>query len=173
MTWKLYAVVSAGAFVATYLVSSPPQDRVRPTSSPAPATAHQRAVGSDIEQLADRLEMRRRIDANYRTPGRDPFRFQARPAKPPAFVPAPIAVVAAPPPAPVPALPLLTLSGVATDMVDGQPRRSAILSAPTGVLIVRAGESVAGLYKVLSIDAESVDLEATADGSHRTLRLGR
>ena len=27
MTWKLYAVVSAGAFVATYLMSSPPNDR--------------------------------------------------------------------------------------------------------------------------------------------------
>lgn len=172
MTWKLYAVVSAGAFVATYLVSSPVQDPVRPMSSPAPASARQLAIGSDIEQLADRLEMRRRADANYRAPGRDPFRFQTRPSKPPAFVPAPVAVVAAPPP-PVPALPLLTLSGVATDMVDGQPRRSAILSAPTGVLIVGAGESVAGLYKVISIDAESVELEATADGSHRTLRLGR
>jgi hypothetical protein len=67
----------------------------------------------------------------------------------------------------------LTLSGIATDMVDGEPRRSAILSAPTGVLIVREGESVAGLYKVMAIGDESVELEAAADGSHRTLSLGR
>ena len=58
-------------------------------------------------------------------------------------------------------------------MVGGEPQRSAVLSAPAGVLIVREGESVAGLYKVVSISDESVELEATADGSHRTLRLGR
>jgi hypothetical protein len=46
-----------------------------------------------------------------------------------------------------------------------------VLSAPAGVLIVREGESVGGLYKVVSIGEESVELEATADGARRTLRL--
>ena len=65
----------------------------------------------------------------------------------------------------------MSLSGVATDMVDGSPRRAAVLSVPAGVMIVREGESVGGLYKVVSIGEESVELEAVADGSHRTLRL--
>jgi hypothetical protein len=173
MTWKLYAVVSAGAFVATYLMSSPVTDQARSTSSAAPASARQLAAESDIQQLADKLEMRRQTDVSYRTPGRDPFRFQSRPLRPPVVSAAPPAFVAAPAPAPAPVLPLLTLSGIATDMVDGQPRRSAVLSAPAGVLIVREGESVAGLYTVVSISDESVELEAAADGSRRTLRLGR
>lgn len=170
MTWKLYAVVSAGAFVATYLVSAPPHDPARSPSSAAPSSARQSAVGSDIEQLADRLQ-RQRTAVTYRTPGRDPFRFQPRPVRPPVVSPAPIPPAEAPAPAPV--LPLVTLSGIATDLVGGEPHRSAVLSAPAGVLIVREGESVAGLYKVVSISDESVELEATADGSHRTLRLGR
>ena len=170
MTWKLYAVVSAGAFVATYLMSSPPNDRARSTTSAAPAAARQSAAGSDIERLADRLQ-RQRTAVNYRTPERDPFRFQPRPVRPPVVSLAPIPLAETPAPAPV--LPLLTLSGIATDVVGGEPQRSAVLSAPAGVLIVRAGESVAGLYTVVSISDESVELEATADGSRRTLRLGR
>jgi hypothetical protein len=171
MTWKLYAVVSAGAFVATYLMSSPPNDRARPISSAAPASARQSAAESDIEQLADKLQTRREADVSYRAPGRDPFQFQARPTRSPVVSPAPIAVVEAP--RPVPVLPPLTLSGIASDKVDGELQRAAVLSAPAGVLIVRQGESVAGLYTVVSIGDESVELEATADGSRRTLRLGR
>lgn len=170
MTWKLYAVVSAGAFVATYLVSSPAKDVAR-ASSPPRSAAQKPAPESDIEQLAERLHVRLRTEENYRTPGRDLFRFQSRPVTQPVVRPTPPAFVPAPVAAPAPVLPTLSLSGVATDTVDGSPRRSAILSAPAGVLIVREGESVGGLYKVLSIGEESVELEAVADGSHRTLRL--
>jgi hypothetical protein len=46
-----------------------------------------------------------------------------------------------------------------------------VLSTPAGVLIVREGESVAGLYTVVKIDEESIELEATADASRRTLRF--
>jgi hypothetical protein len=169
MTWKLYAVVSAGAFVATYLMSSPAKDLARSTPSKAPVSARQTAAGSDIQELAEKLHRRLRADTNYRTPGRDPFRFESRPARPPVVSRAPSAPVDLPPPPPV--LPPLTLSGIATDMVGGAPERSAVLSAPAGVFIVREGESVAGLYKVVSIGDESVELEATADGSHRTLRF--
>ena len=170
MTWKLYAVVSAGAFVATYLVSSPVTEKARATPAAAPASARQSAAGSDIVELADKLQRRQRTAVNYRTPGRDPFRFQPRAVRPPVVIAAPAVVEA---PAPPPPLPLLTLSGIATDMVGGQPQRSAVLSSPVGVAIVREGESVAGLYTVVSIGDESVELESTADRSRRTLRLGR
>jgi hypothetical protein len=170
MTWKLYAVVSAGAFVATYLMSSPATNQTR-SSSPASTSARQSAADSDIEKLADRLQRRVRTTVDSRTSGRDPFRFQSRPATPPVVNAAPPAFVAAPALPPAPPLPLLTLSGIATDMIDGQPKRSAVLSSPAGVLIVRVGEPVAGLYTVVSIEDESVELESTADNSRRTLRL--
>jgi hypothetical protein len=170
MTWKLYAAVSAGAFVATYLMSSPTKDLARTAALASPQSSQKDLAGSDIEQLAERLHVRLRAEESYRTPGRDLFRFQPKPVSRPVVVPKP-ALVEAPAFVPAPVLPALSLSGIATDVVDGTPRRAAVLSAPAGVLIVREGESVAGLYNVLSIGEDSVELEATADGSRRTLRL--
>jgi hypothetical protein len=68
-------------------------------------------------------------------------------------------------------LPVLSLSGVASDIVDGKPQRSAVVSLPNGVVIVHEGESVAGLYTVVAIGEDSIDLESTGDHSRRTLRL--
>jgi hypothetical protein len=171
MTWKLYAVVSAGAFAATYLMSSPKTEPAQTKASDSQArSARQRAAETEIEALADSLHVRLHSEAVYRTPSRDPFRFQSRVQKPPAFVPPSKVLESAPTPA-VPALPVLRLSGIASDVVDGKPQRSAVLSVPAGVLIVREGESVVGLYTVVAIGEESIELEATADGSRRTLSL--
>jgi hypothetical protein len=170
MTWKLYAVVSAGAFVATYLVSGPKTEIAQSTPpaattrSPSPSPA-----ASEIEALADSLHVGLHSDAAFKKPGRDPFHFQTRAQQPPAFVPPPAVVANLPPPPPP--LPVLSLSGIATDVVDGKPRRSAVISLPAGVLIVREGESVAGLYTVVAISEDAIELAALADGSHRTLRL--
>ena len=65
---------------------------------------------------------------------------------------------------------MVNLTGVASDVVDGKPQRAPVISMPAGVLIVREGESIAGLYNVVAIGEDSVDLEST-DGSRRTLRL--
>ena len=171
MTWKLYALVSAGAFLATYLVSSPKTELAHANASAsAPRSASQVAAESEIEALADSLRVRLRTESVLRAPTRDPFRFQTRVIqKAPASVPPPAVVENLPPP--LPPQPVLSLSGVATDVVDDMPRRSAVLSAPAGVLIVREGESVAGLYTVVAIGDDSIELEATADGTRRTLRL--
>jgi len=174
MTWKLSAVVSAAAFIATYLVSLPGTDVAVPAApqTPAPASRPGPAVETEIEALANSLRVRSRPEADYRTPSRDPFRFQARSEqKPPAYVPPPSAAELPPPP-PAPPLPVLKLSGVATDVVDGQMSRAAVISLPAGVLIVREGDSVAGLYTVIAIGEDSIELESTADQSRRTLRLG-
>lgn len=171
MTWKLYAVVSAGAFAATYLVSSPKSDLAHANAAAATSrTARQIAAETEIEALAASLHVRLRTDTVLRAPTRDPFQFQTRVIpKPPASTLPPAVVENLPPPSPP--LPVLSLSGVASDVVDGKPLRSAVLSVPAGVLIVREGESVAGLYTVVAIDENSIELEATADGSRRTLRL--
>jgi hypothetical protein len=171
MTWKLYAVVSAGAFVATYLMSSPkPEVATARASAEAPKSSRQRAAETEIEALANSLHVRLKSDAVFRTPGRDPFRFHARVQKPPAFVPPPTVAQTAPAPV-APVLPVLSLTGVASDVVDGKPQRSAVVSLPNGVLIVREGESVAGLYTVVAIAEDSIELESTADNTRRTLRL--
>ena len=171
MTWKLYAIVSAGAFVATYLMSTPKTElAITRPSAVAPKTARELAAETEIEALADSLHVSLKSEAVYRTPGRDLFRFQVPVQKPPAFVPPPAVVASAPVPVPPP-LPVLSLSGVASDVVDGKPQRSAVVSLPNGVLIVREGESVAGLYTVMAIGEDSIELESTADGTRRTLRL--
>jgi hypothetical protein len=171
MTWKLYAVVSAGAFAATYLMSSP---KTELATKAAPAATkeslRQRAAETEIEALANSLHVHRKSEAVLRAPGRDPFQFQARVQKPPAFVPPPAIVQSAPPP-PAPVLPVLSLTGIASDVVDGNAVRSAVVSLPAGVLIVREGESVAGLYTVVAIGEDSIELESTGDNSRRTLRL--
>jgi hypothetical protein len=170
MTWKLYAVVSAGAFVATYLMSSPGTEVSAPAASASTRASRQSvAAETEIEALADSLRVRLNTESVYPAPGRDPFRFQTRiTQQPPAFVPPPAVVQSAPLPPP---LPVLSLSGVATDVVDGTPRRSAVISLPAGVLIVREGESVAGLYTVVAIGEDAIELESTADNTRRTLRL--
>jgi hypothetical protein len=170
MTWKLYAVVSAGAFVATYLVSAPKTELAQSPAAAATARSPRpSAAASEIEALADSLHVGLHSDAVFRPPARDPFHFQTRVQRPPAFVPPPAVVANVPPPAPP--LPVLSLSGIATDVVNGKPQRSAVISLPAGVLIVREGESVAGLYTVVDISENTIELQATADGSHRTLRL--
>jgi hypothetical protein len=171
MSWKLYVVVSsAGAFVATYLMSPSSEVVSRPSAPTAAQSARERAAITEIEALADSLRQMNR-ETTYHTPGRDLFHFQSRVQQPPAFVPPP-AALPPPPPLPPPG-PMLNLSGIASDVVDGKSMRSAVVSLPAGVVIVREGESLAGLYKVVAIGEESIDLESTTDGSRRTLRLGR
>jgi hypothetical protein len=172
MTWKLYALVSAGAFVATYLVSGPGAltqlTHVRPQSPAAAAKAAPAGdVESNIQELADRLESHVRGEVAYRAPTRNPFAFGEPP--PPAHrqVIAPKVVETLPPPVPV--APSVTLSGIAEDRVNGVLQRTAIFSSPTGVALAREGETVGGSYRVVSIDHDVVTLETVSDGS--TLRL--
>jgi hypothetical protein len=168
MTWRLYALVSGGAFLATYLLSTP-ATAPRANQSAAPQPSVRRTPDEvGIEELAARLQARVSAQASYREPGRDPFHFVAPQArevnspKPQAqAVEAPVVRV----------LPVITLAGIATDQIDGVEQRTAVLSTPAGILMVREGESVAGLYVVVKIDEESIELEATADASRRTLRF--
>ena len=176
MTWKLYALVSAGAFVATYLVSGPGAlTHVRPQVSTA--TAAKKAtqttnVESEIQELADRLESHVHADAAYRQPTRNPFAFGEPPRVPTRQVIAP-KVVEAPPPPPLPVAPPIKLTGVAEDRVNGVLQRTAIFSSPTGVSLAREGEIVGGNYRVVSIDRDVVTLEAVGDGSPLRLSLAK
>src|SRR5688572_11405306 len=99
MTWKLYAIVSAGAFVATYLMSSSKtENATTKASAEAPKSSRQRAAETEIEALAASLHVRLNSDAVFRTPGRDLFRFETRVQKAPAFVSPPAVAQSGPVP---------------------------------------------------------------------------
>ena len=172
MTWKAYTAVSGATVLAGWLVSAPPSN-APDTSAPARSqpTSRQATLPSDIEREAMRLQARVRREAEYAQPQRNLFRFgAARPIAgrqadvPEAASPADTFVPAVPPPPPV------SLSGIAEDQVDLRVERTAILSSPVGVLLVKEGDQVLGQYRVSRIESEAVELVKLADGT--TLRLG-
>jgi hypothetical protein len=173
MTWKLYAVLSGGAFVATYLFSGPSAMRpvqVEPVTVRKAPVRQVSTAEIEIEELANRLEARVHSDATYRPPTRNPFEFGARHVEPKQVIaPKPVDI----PPAPI-ALPPppIRLSGVATDHVDGTLHLTAIVSTPNGVVLLREGDTVVG-YRVVTITETSVTLASAADNSPLTLTLSR
>ena len=171
MSWKSYAAVSGATVLAGWLASAPPSnapDRAAPAVR-LPATRDVRSP--NIEREAERLQARVQREVEYTQPQRNPFRFGvARPevnrgGDLPDPTPAP-----APPPVVVPIVepPPVTLSGIAEDQKGQQMERTAILSSPSGVLLVREGDPVMGEYRVARIESEAVEL-VKSDGT--TLRL--
>jgi hypothetical protein len=99
---------------------------------------------------------------------RDLFRFAtAAPRKTPA---APIVLpVSAEPPVPAP--PAFRLIGVAEDTAAGNPVRTAIISAPGQLYVVREGERIASRYGVARISPDVVELVDTANSTELRLAL--
>lgn len=171
MNWKSTAVAStATTLLATWFgwTSTPPT----PVASDVRAIsrAARPAADADIQREAQRLQLHVRTEIEYRDPSRNPFRFGARPPAPEAARTRNSAAVPAPP-VPVPVAPpvSLTLSGIAADSADGAVQRTAIITAPSGLLLVKEGDRVAD-YTVSHIEDGAVDLVA-ADGSTRRLTL--
>lgn len=172
MTWKSTALVTGATALVGWLASPIPHTPTRNATVPQTQAAPRSAAvsTSDIEQQAERLRARLRAEAIFREPSRDPFRFapraiavERRPIAPPVTEPLEQALVIPPPP--------VTLSGIASDAADGVTTRTGILSSPEGVLLVREGDMVGGLYRVGKIDEETVDLVRTTDGGLFRLRL--
>ena len=176
MTWKSYAVVSGATVLAGWLASTPPANEPEGAAvvSRQPDTPRDAAAASTIEHEADRLQVRVRREVDYAQPQRNPFRFGALRADvdrggdipAPAAAPSepPVVIPFVPPPPPV------KLSGIAEDEKGGQMERTAILSSPSGVLLVREGDEVLGDYRVGRIESEAVELVKN-DGSILRLSL--
>jgi hypothetical protein len=165
MDWKSTTVISGAGILATWFFSMPPASTPSGATAPS-ARADQAATANvDIEREAARLQVRPHQEPRYTEPSRNPFRFTERA---PAKAPAPVA-----PPEPLPPLPppppRLTLDGVAADVVDGQPQRTAVLNTDGGVVLAKEGDQVAG-YRVEKIASDAVELVKIEDGS--MLRLG-
>jgi len=112
----------------------------------------------------------------YPAPARNPFRFASRQpgaGLAPAAAPAAPPELSVPPGAVAPVLPRVALAGIAEDTVNGRVDRTAVVSGPEGVLLVREGQEILGRYRVARIESEAVDLVGLADGETRRLTLGR
>ena len=157
--------------VATWLASYAPVGRPRDAASAAPSSSHTANAAVDIQREADRLHARLQQVAAYKLPTRNPFRFGTRPA--PASGPrqAVKAVEEIPPPAAESQPPTfrIRLSGIGEDVDGDQVTRTAIISTPDDVHLVKVGETVADIYRVVSITADSVELVRLDDSS--TVRL--
>lgn len=176
MNWKSYAVVSGATVLAGWLASAPPSNApagTQPARSPRPASPSPANAPTDIELQAMRLEGRLPPERAYTEPTRDPFRFASRRASPLVAEREP-PIVEAPPAPPVdlaPPPPQVSLSGIAEDQVDGRLSRTAVLSSPSGVLLVREGEEILGFYRVGRIESDAVELIPLVGGPARRLSL--
>jgi hypothetical protein len=177
MTWKSYAVMSGATVLAGWLASSPPANAPENAVTTASPQAASRDGGvTDIAREAERLQVRLRREVVYGEPQRNPFRFgSARPSRAgggdlpvraEVVEEAPVAEVRD---APAPQPPQVTLSGIAEDQDGERTVRTAILSSPSGVLLVHEGDVVLGRYRVGGIESGAVSLVNLADGT--TLRV--
>jgi hypothetical protein len=176
VTWKSYAVVSGATVLAGWLASAPPSNVPDSAASVRRQPAGPSDIpASDITREAERLQVRVRREVEYTQPRRNPFRFGAGrpdaerggdipdPAPPTPLPPIAVAPVAPPPPP-------ISLSGIAEDRDRARVERTAILSSPSGVLLVREGDAVLADYRVARIESEAVEL-VKHDGSILRLTL--
>lgn len=169
MTWKSYATVSGATVVAGWLASSSPSNLPATERPSARQAAAPIAAATDIQEQAERLRGRLHVERTYTVPRRNPFRFADRVVN---DRPGTDPDAAAEPPADVrPAAPRVSLSGIAEDVTPSGTERTAILSSPAGVLMVREGEEFLGSYRVLRVESEAVELSVLADGTVRRLSL--
>ena len=167
MTWKSTAAAS-GAMIVAWLASYAPVGGPRLDHATTPSPTQTETTAAEIQREADRLHARNRV-ASYRLPQRNLFRFSERPIVH-AVPRQPVAIVEEIAPIqPAPPAIRLTLSGIGEDVVGDQLVRTAIISAPDNVHIVKIGEAIGDTYKVTKIDADAVELSRLDDGS--TLRL--
>jgi hypothetical protein len=163
-------ILTTGGALAAWLAGTVTSNR---TVAPAAVVERAPAIDARSAELATeigRLRDRLRPSALPRQPGRNLFRFQARQAPAPAFVPPP-------PPAPTgtpeaaPAVLPMRFIGVAEDPGPDGPRRIAFISAGGQLFSVKEGETVMERYRVAKIAADVVELTDSIDGGIRRLAL--
>jgi len=177
MTWKSTAVAGVATITATWLASYAPVGRPAPSVSNAPSIARTETAAAEIQREADRLHARLVGVGAYQEPARNPFRFRARvrsapvpraPRREPALTVEDLPVD----PTPQPTF-RMTLSGIAEDIVGEETIRTAIISTPDDVFLVKVGEQVGDRYKVAKIGSDMVELVTLDDITVVRLTLRR
>ncbi len=177
MNWKATAAVSGATLLAGWFAAAPPVPTTPSAARPSSQSPHDEAAASDIGELAARLQTRPREDPGYGEPERNLFRFGPNKPVRSAAAPEPERSLSVPAEAPVDMLPEVpppvpvSLSGVASDSEGERTVRTAILSSPGGVLLVKEGDEVLGQYRVGAIGDDSVQLTRIADGTSLRIAL--
>jgi hypothetical protein len=173
MSWKSTAVAGLATVTATWLASYAPVGRVPQAPSQTPSVEHTEIAAAEIQREADRLHARLLQVGAYRDPARNPFRYApraaARTAPPARIEPVITSEAMADTARPVEPTPRFTLTGIAEDIVNETPVRTAIISTPSDVFLVKVGEMVLDQYKVERISADGVELVRVDTGA--TVRL--
>jgi hypothetical protein len=172
MTWKSTAVAGVATLTATWLASYAPERRPAAQRSTVPSIARTETAAAEIQREADRLHARIAQLGAYRDPARNPFRFNAqRPASQQAPRSEPTISVEDLPGEQEPAPPTLrlTLDGIAEDKVGDEQVRTAIITTPGDVLLVKVGDRIGDQFTVAAITADAVELVRVDTGM--TVRL--
>jgi hypothetical protein len=173
MTWKSTAVAGIATITATWLASYAPAGRPTGPQSSAATVAGTEQAALDIQREADRLHARIAQVTAYRDPNRNPFRFSARRAPARAPRPAPPTTIEEMPAnlPPMEETLRVTLDGIAQDTVGEELVRTAIVSTPDDVFVVKVGDAIAGQFTVARIDADAVELVRFDTGASVRLSL--
>lgn len=128
-------------------------------------------LAADVQAQAGRLQQRLDAAPAPQTPLRNPFVFSARSvaAARPREVPAPVFI----PPAPMdPVEPSLMLVGIAERKAGDSVVRTAVIAGDAEDLIMAtAGQRILGLYDVVAIGHDAVELKHVSSGATRRLAL--
>lgn len=160
LTWWL----TGGGLLATWLAVTPATPP--PAASPAARTDRSAPVRATTEDDLNAQEARLRQHLSMvplRPSARNPFRF-AKPASAPPQLGTPGAASSSPasPAAPTvtiaSAQPSLSLSGVAERQTPQGRVRTAIISGGGQLYLVTEGDSLAGRYRVVTVDSDAVTL---------------
>jgi hypothetical protein len=168
MTWKSTAVAGLATITATWLASYAPVGRQAAPPSATPSIERTETAAAEIQREADRLRSRIAQVESYRDPARNPFRFGSRRAAPAreSRVDPTLTVEDLPDQSePQPPTLRLTLAGIAEDTVADEVVRTAIISTPSDVLLVKVGDVVGGQFEVRSISADAVELTRVDTGT--------
>jgi len=162
MIWLGAGGGALAVWFATAATTTPSGVVVAPVPKrPAAVDMSSAALATEVARLHERL----RPEAAP-LHARDLFRYRAAPA-PRVARAAPVDVPAVVlPPLVIP--PEMSLIGLAEEMVDGRPQRTAIINADGGPFFVKEGETLMSRYRVARISADVVEL---IDQNEQPIRL--
>jgi hypothetical protein len=163
-------IVVVGGALAAWLANAATSNReIAPARIARTAPIEMR--GAELADEIARLRERLRPSASPQQPARNLFSFRSGAPRSAPVAPAPVPGLFFPaPPAAATSESGLKLSGLAEDAgPDGAAVRTAIISSPTQLYLVKEGEMVTPRYRVAKISADAVELADLAGGT--VLRL--
>lgn len=165
----VFALLAAWFASAAGVIGQP--GRTPRTFSRSRDAAATDAVAFDVQAQAERLRQRLATAPVPQQPARNPFVFYSRPA-PVRAAPPPIEPPAAPPAPAIDPEPALTLIGIAEERKEKDVVRTALIAGPgEELLMVKAGQTLLGRYKVTAVGADAVELVELSSDRVRRLSL--